>query len=237
MTTSKYEESIKELASQDDAKRLKALRFIKNSVIGNKTKKELYIKLGVVQRLVEYLSLPDDGSSYNLKIQAATILGSIAYGKDENVSAVVASGAVVPLLDTLELPGNKPIMEAIQERRKLIEAATRALKAIFASSRTVKYDTFTDKHIHDLVTLLDTTSNFLTSEPQGNVSSEGLSYAMIAEFTAAIIAKCCDTPLQQLQLETAGAIQPLMQLPLYVVKTKRWVNISLNQKVCNSVYL
>ncbi|KAL7309095.1 hypothetical protein PS15m_011217 [Mucor circinelloides] len=212
MTTSKYEESIKELASQDDAKRLKALRFIKNSVIGNKTKKELYIKLGVVQRLVEYLSLPDDDSSYNLKIQAATILGSIAYGKDENVSAVVASGAVVPLLDTLELPANKPILEAIQERRKLIEAATRALKAIFASSRTVKYDTFTDKHIHDLVTLLDTTSNFLTSEPQGNVSSEGLSYAMIAEFTAAIIAKCCDTPLQQLQLETAGAIQPLVNL-------------------------
>lgn len=59
------------------------------------------------------------------------------------MSAVVASGAVVPLLDTLELPANKPILEAIQERRKLIEAATRALKAIFASSRTVKYDTFT----------------------------------------------------------------------------------------------
>ena len=64
-------------------------------------------------------------------------------GKDENVSAVVASGAVVPLLDTLELPDNKPVLEAIQERRKLIEAATRALKAIFASSKTVKYDTFT----------------------------------------------------------------------------------------------
>lgn len=50
MTTSKYEESIKELGSKDDAKKLKALRFIKNSVIGNKTKKELYIRLGVVQR-------------------------------------------------------------------------------------------------------------------------------------------------------------------------------------------
>ncbi|KAI8352942.1 hypothetical protein BD560DRAFT_408761 [Blakeslea trispora] len=81
MTTSKYEESIKELSSSDDAKRLKALKFIKNSVIGNKTKKELYIKLGVVQRLVEYLSLPENEASTDLKIQAVTILGSIAYGK------------------------------------------------------------------------------------------------------------------------------------------------------------
>lgn len=211
MTTSKYEESIKELSSQDDSKKLKALRFIKNSVIGNKTKKELYIKLGVVQRLVEYLSLPDDGS-YNLKIQAATILGSIAYGKDENVSAVVASGAVVPLLNTLELPRDRPAMEAIQERRKLLEATTRALKAIFASSRAIKYDTFTKKHIHDLVLLLDTTSTFLTREAQGNISSEGLSFAMIAEFAAAIIAKCCDTQIQQIHLEEAGAIQPLVNL-------------------------
>lgn len=52
----------------------------------------------------------------------------------------------------------------------------------------------------------------MSNEPQGNVSSEGLSYAMIAEFTAAIIAKCCDTQLQQLQLENAGAIQPLVNL-------------------------
>lgn len=60
--------------------------------------------------------------------------------------------------------------------------------------------------------LLDATSNFLGREPQGNVSSEGLSFAMIAEFTAAIIAKCCDTQTQQIQLEEAGAIQPLINL-------------------------
>ncbi|KAI9472428.1 MAG: armadillo-type protein [Benjaminiella poitrasii] len=35
---------------------------------------------------------------------------------------------------------------------------------------------------------------------------------MIAEFTAAIIAKFCDTQLQQLQLERAGAAQPLVNL-------------------------
>ena len=71
---------------------------------------------------------------------------------------------------------------------------------------------YQQKHIHDLVLLLDTTSNFLTREPQGNISSEGLSFAMIAEFTASIIAKCCDTQQQQQQLEQAGAIQPLVNL-------------------------
>lgn len=60
--------------------------------------------------------------------------------------------------------------------------------------------------------ILDATSTFLSRESQGNVSSEGLSFAMIAEFTAAVIAKCCDTQAQQLQLEEAGAIQPLVNL-------------------------
>jgi hypothetical protein len=67
--------------------------------------------------------------------------------------------------------------------------------------------------MNDLVLLLKETSNFLIREqPQGNVSSEGLSFAMVAEFTAAIIAKCCDTQLQQVQLEDAGAILPLVNL-------------------------
>jgi hypothetical protein len=35
---------------------------------------------------------------------------------------------------------------------------------------------------------------------------------MIAEFTAAIIAKCCDTQIQQNQLQEVGAIQPLVNL-------------------------
>ena len=58
------------------------------------------------------------------------------------MSTVVASGAIVPLLDTLELPRDKTPLESILERRKLIEATTRALKAIFASSRSIRYDSF-----------------------------------------------------------------------------------------------
>jgi hypothetical protein len=63
-------------------------------------------------------------------------------GKEENVAAVVSAGAIVPLLDTLELPAAH-ITDTIRERRKLLEAVTRALKAIFASSRVSKHDVFT----------------------------------------------------------------------------------------------
>lgn len=35
---------------------------------------------------------------------------------------------------------------------------------------------------------------------------------MIAEFIATIIAKCCDTQEQQMQLASAGVIQPLINL-------------------------
>ena len=35
---------------------------------------------------------------------------------------------------------------------------------------------------------------------------------MIAEFTAAVIAKCCDTQEQQMQLASAGVIPPLVNL-------------------------
>ncbi|KAI7848792.1 armadillo-type protein [Circinella umbellata] len=211
MTTSKYQESIKDLASTDDAKKLKALRFIKNSVIGNKTKKDLYIQLGVVQKLVEYLTLPD-ATSYLLKIQAATVLGSIAYGKDENVNEVVSAGAITPLLDALALRPNVPVIEAIREKRKLLEAVTRALKSIFTCPRTPKDDIFTEKHIADLVALLDATSTYLCQQGQPSATSESLSFGMIAEFTAAVIAKCCDTQEQQMQLASAGVIPPLVNL-------------------------
>ncbi|KAG0166739.1 hypothetical protein DFQ28_008636 [Apophysomyces sp. BC1034] len=211
MTTSKYEESMKELASTDDSKRLKALRFIKNSVIGNKTKKDLYIKLGVLQRMVEYMRLPDN-DAFQLKIQAATILGSIAYGKDENVEAVALSGAIDPLLDTLALPHDMQPIDAVREKRKLLEATTRALKAVFSSSKISKGDAFTEKHTLDLVLLLDTTSSLMIHRQPGSVSNESLSLSMISECTAAIVSKCCDTPEQQMQLASAGVIQPLVNL-------------------------
>ncbi|KAG1458847.1 hypothetical protein G6F56_006298 [Rhizopus delemar] len=213
MTTSKYEESIKELNSTDSTKRLKALRFIKNTVIGNKTKKELYIKLGVVQKLVDYLCAPEE-IPFTLKIQSATILGSIAYGKDDNVSTVITSSAVTPLLDSILIPSDKPILETIRERRKLIEASTRALKAIFTVSSPdyPKFYWVNGDHVSSLVSILKITSEFLMDESYASTSSEGLSFAMIAESTAVIVSRCCDTTEEQIRLKNANVVQPLVDI-------------------------
>ena len=50
---------------------------------------------------------------------------------------------ITPLLDALALRPNVPVIEAIREKRKLLEAVTRALKSVFTCPRTPKDDIFT----------------------------------------------------------------------------------------------
>ena len=50
---------------------------------------------------------------------------------------------ITPLLDALALRPNVPVIEAIREKRKLLEAVTRALKSVFSCPRTPKDDIFT----------------------------------------------------------------------------------------------
>jgi hypothetical protein len=59
---------------------------------------------------------------------------------------------------------------------------------------------------------LDTTTNFLSTTNDNNVTSESLSFAKITEFSASIIARCCDTNEQQVLFEEMGAIPPLIRL-------------------------
>ena len=66
----------------------------------------------------------------------------ISIGKDENVSVVISHGAIGPLLDVLSLRRDLATMDAIREKRKLLEAVTRALKSIFACPKTPKDDIF-----------------------------------------------------------------------------------------------
>lgn len=59
----------------------------------------------------------------DLRAQVAVVLGSFAYGNDENINILVTAGAIAPLLGTIA-----------ENELKLVEAGARALKAIFQSA-------------------------------------------------------------------------------------------------------
>ena len=69
-----------------------ALREIKNQIIGNRTKKLLYLRLGAVPAVVAALAEP--GASPAALVQAAAAAGSFACGVDDGARAVLAAGAV-----------------------------------------------------------------------------------------------------------------------------------------------
>jgi hypothetical protein len=72
--------------------RVLALREIKNQIIGNRTKKLLYLRLGAVPAVVSALAQP--AASPAALVQAAAAAGSFACGVDDGARAVLAAGAV-----------------------------------------------------------------------------------------------------------------------------------------------
>jgi len=113
----KQQEVVDRLRSLDRSTRLKAVREIKNQIIGNKSKKLSYIKLEAVPRVVELLQ---ENSDAFLLVQSAATVGSFAYGLEDGFRAVVASGGVQHLLHAVSSQDNT-----------VVEAALRALKLVW----------------------------------------------------------------------------------------------------------
>ncbi|KAF6261181.1 armadillo-type protein [Scenedesmus sp. NREL 46B-D3] len=107
LSSQQLEEGLK---SSDSSTRLRAVRQLKNTVIGNRFKKQQFTEL--VPALLELLA---SSSDTELVVQAVAALGSLAYGSDERVvvaaarslkllyqtSTVVAAGAVPALVQLL----------------------------------------------------------------------------------------------------------------------------------------
>ncbi|CAG8492716.1 12829_t:CDS:10 [Acaulospora colombiana] len=195
MNSSKHAQALAELDSPDPAVRVKALRFIKNNIIGNKTKKDLYISLNIIPKLVSFFK-NKEGIDPQVQIQAAIVLGSFAYGGENNVAELAKHGAVKPLLECISIK-NDP---------RLIEAAARALKAIYKCPKADKNDIFQDAHLRDLIILLNPDS----LNPK--TDREKIASVHTSELAATIIARCCETNEQQIQIESAGAFPALVKL-------------------------
>ncbi|BBM98556.1 armadillo repeat-containing protein 8 [Marchantia polymorpha subsp. ruderalis] len=135
------EELVESLSSLDNTARLKALRDVKNQIIGNKTKKLSYIKLGAVPRVVEILA---SDTEVPLLVQSAAAVGSFACGIEAGVKAVLDSGVLPHLLKMLSNGDNK-----------VVEACARSLKMIFQSTLAPKSDMFQGHRMELIIELLN----------------------------------------------------------------------------------
>ncbi|KAK9819822.1 hypothetical protein WJX72_002765 [[Myrmecia] bisecta] len=137
----KPEELMQYLRSQDSDTKLRAVRDIKNQVIGNKNKKLSFIKLGAVPQVMELLA--SETSESKLLVQCAATVGSFAYGLDDGVKAILDSGGVTPLLKTLS-----------SNDESVVEAGVRSLKMIYQSPLAPKAMIFSLDALQRLVQLL-----------------------------------------------------------------------------------
>ncbi|KAE9594134.1 hypothetical protein Lalb_Chr18g0050571 [Lupinus albus] len=137
------------LTSSDSEIKLKAIREVKNQIIGNRTKNLSYINLGAVPAVAAALS--DSDSATNLIVQAAAALGSFACGVDAGVSAVLEAGAFPHLIRLLS-----------SSEEKVVDAASRSLRMIYQSKLAPKYDFFKQENMQFLLSLLDSENENLT---------------------------------------------------------------------------
>ncbi|KAK6138332.1 hypothetical protein DH2020_027916 [Rehmannia glutinosa] len=172
--------------------KLKALRDLKNQIIGNRTKKLAFLKLGAVPSVVAILSssaAAQDGGGDNLEfhesvlVQSAAAIGSFACGLDSGVKAVLDAGAFPILLKLIFHPNEK-----------VADAGARSLKMIYQSKLAPKYDFHQEKDMEFLLSLLNSENE--------NVSSLG----------ASIITHSCQTAIEQQALSEAGVIKRLVAL-------------------------
>ena len=102
-------------ASASGGANLKALRELKNQIIGNRTKKLSYIKLGAVPSVVSILASASASADVKatdtdaLLLQSAAAIGSFACGFDAGVKAVIDAGAFPHLLSPISHPNDKVI--------------------------------------------------------------------------------------------------------------------------------
>ncbi|KAK1313611.1 hypothetical protein QJS10_CPA06g01807 [Acorus calamus] len=161
---------------------LKVLREVKNQIIGNRTKKLWYLKLGAVPTIVSILSSAADSDSA-LIVQAAAALGSFACGVDAGARAVLDGGAV-------------PILVRLLSNRdeKVVDACARSLRMVFQSNLAPKYDILEEKNMHFFLSLLNSENDNVT------------------ELAASIITHSCETTAEQKALCDNGVLQRLIAL-------------------------
>lgn len=110
---------VDDLRSGDRTKQLRAVKDVKNQIIGSKTKKLSYIKLGAVPKILELLA-SESHDQNEMKLQCAACAGSFAYQLEAGVTALI-EGEGLELLKRMLSSSNAAV----------VKAGMRSLKSIY----------------------------------------------------------------------------------------------------------
>lgn len=111
---SRHEDAVLHLKQRDSDKK-QIIKFVKNAIIGNRTNKQIYICLGLVNELVQTMENADD----ELKTEIVIVICSLAHGSRDQVEEITRQGALEPLFNCLNV-----------KVEKLVQAAAKAIRAI-----------------------------------------------------------------------------------------------------------
>lgn len=185
-TARHHSDLLSRLSSPDAQVQVKALRDLKNRIIGNRTKKLSFIKLGLVPAVADILASAADAGAdrdSNLLIQSAAVVGSFACGFDAGVLAVLDAGVFPSLVRLLSHPDEK-----------VVDSGARSLRMIYQSKLAPKYDFLEQKSMEFFLSLLNSENE--------NVTGLG----------ASIIMHSCETVEEQNALSQAGVLKKLISL-------------------------
>ncbi|KAJ1732774.1 hypothetical protein LPJ61_001892 [Coemansia biformis] len=190
-----HAEYVQQLQSPNPVDVYMALRTIKNAIIGSSTKKSLYFRLHIIPHVSALLAMDD--TDVQIRIQATTIVSSLAHKGEDAAKELLEGGVMVSLISQI-MPGTDAL---------LMEASERALNALLSYTGTKMS---AEEHTYSLVPYL---LSIVTKAKDSAQIFEMRTHARI-ELAVLILGKLCVTESRQFTVANAGAIELLVPLLL-----------------------
>eukprot|EP01080_Neovahlkampfia_damariscottae_P004568 gene4568-7952_t len=135
-----FQQTLDDLKSMEYEKKLKSIKKIKNSIIGNQTKKIAYLSAGVIPLIIDILKEEQD---VEILCHATAALGSFGHGTEQSVKEVIKNGGIEVLFKSLNT-----------KNPKIIQNSTRSLKILYSSNLVPKEILITENYVLNLLNLL-----------------------------------------------------------------------------------
>ena len=120
----KAEALVKSMRAGEAAERLKAIKSVRDGIIGNKAKKKKFLHAGAVPVIAEAMAGAPAGDPA-LLVACAVTMGSFAAGLDAGAAAVLDAGGLAALLRSMSSTDPAVVVAAVRALNVLCQASRR----------------------------------------------------------------------------------------------------------------